>query len=64
MRNITSIHVQGEETAIFAADRTSRHLQLYRVVIPDGAIASDEQLYGRNKRRQTVGIEIVRGVGA
>ena len=49
-QSITSTHVQGEETAILAADRSSRTLQLHRVVIPDRAIASDERLYRGNKR--------------
>ena len=42
LRVVTSIHVHGVQTTIFAADRASRTLRLYRVVIPDGAIASNE----------------------
>ena len=61
-RLITTAHVQGKKKAIFATDRTSRPLQLYRVVVLYGAVASDG-LYGGKKLRQSVGIEIVTGVG-
>ena len=50
LRIVTSIHVQGLQTTVFAADGSSRTLQLYRVVIPDGAIVSNERLDSWNKR--------------
>jgi hypothetical protein len=48
--DVTSIHVEGKSTAIFATDRTGRTMLLYRVVIQDGGIVSRECLDSRNKR--------------
>jgi hypothetical protein len=48
---IAYICVQRKDTTLFAAERCSRSLYLYRVVNPDGAVAVDELLYGGNKRR-------------
>ena len=42
-----------------AADSASYSLQLYRVVNPNGAVASDECMYGRNKVGDTIGVETV-----
>ena len=57
---VTSVHVQGEETAVFAADSTSMSLQLYTVVVPHYAVAPYEGIYGGNKWTQAVAIEVVR----
>jgi hypothetical protein len=49
---------EGKQTAIFAADCTSRSLQSYSVVLPDSTIAPHEFLNGRNKRVEAVGIKV------
>jgi hypothetical protein len=58
-RSVTSVHVEGEKTAILAADSIGKTLQLYGVVIQDGAIALKEKIYGRKNRWQCVRVEIV-----
>jgi len=58
---VPSVHVEGEQTAILATDRTDQALQLCCVVIPDGAIPSQECLYSSNIRIETVGIKIKGG---
>ena len=58
-RSVSSIHVQGEHAAVMAAHRAGQTFQLRDVAIPDGAIASQECLDGRNEREDAVRIEIV-----
>ena len=53
-RGITSLHIKGEHTAVLTADCAGRTLQLYRVVIPDSVITSQECVDSGNKGEDTV----------
>ena len=57
-RCVTSVHVQGEYAAVFSKDGSGQSLQLYRVVFPDGAIASQEIVDGRSNWENIVGVDI------
>jgi hypothetical protein len=44
LRGVTPVHVEGEKTAVLAADVTGQALQLSLVIVPSGAIVMEERL--------------------
>jgi len=56
---VAPVHVQSEESAIFATDCSDGSLELRSVVLANCTMASYENLDGGNKRIATVGIEKV-----
>jgi hypothetical protein len=47
LRGVTPVHVEGEKTAVLAADVTGDALQLYLVIFPNRAVFMKENLDSR-----------------
>ena len=59
LRDVSQVRVEGEYTAIFAADFTRQALKLFLVIIRDCTFASYERLNIGNERYDAVRIEVV-----
>jgi len=45
LRSVTPVHVEGEKTALLAANVTGQALQLSLFIVPGGAFVMEESLY-------------------
>ena len=55
---VNSVNVKVKYAAVLSADGAGKNLQLYRVLIPEGAISSKVCLDDRNNGVNIVGVKI------